>query len=217
MSAEVLQEAFAETEAVLSNVTPDRMDDPTPCASWKIRDLVNHVAGAPTYFAVTAETGTAPDSRETPDLAAGDYQATFEEGAQRAVAAFSAEGAMDKIMKLPFGDLPGAAFVNIASIDTFTHAWDLAKATGQSTDLNPRLAAQLLEVARASLPDAFRGPDGTAPFGPEVKTVRFRDARRPARRVHGPPTLTGPRWLTHEPPERVETTARRRAAAARGR
>ena len=147
MSAEVLEEAFAATGAVLSNVTPDRMDDPTPSASWKIRDLVNHTAGGPTYFAITAETGVAPDRTEPPpDLAAGDYQTAFDEGARRAVAAFSAEGAMDKIMKLPFGDLPGAAFVNIASIDTFTHAWDLAKATGQSTDLNPRLAAQLLEV-----------------------------------------------------------------------
>jgi hypothetical protein len=55
--------------------------------------------------------------------------------------------------------------VLIASIDTFTHGWDLAKATDQSTDLDAALSAQLLGIAQAALPDSFRGPDGQAPFG----------------------------------------------------
>ncbi len=39
------------------------------------------------------------------------------------------------------------------------------KATGQSTDLNPDLAGQLLAGARQSIQDSFRGPDRQAPFG----------------------------------------------------
>jgi hypothetical protein len=50
---------------------------------------------------------------------------------------------------------------------TSPHAWDLAKATGQSTDLNPALAAQLLTGAQAMVSPEFRGPEG-APFGFEV-------------------------------------------------
>ncbi len=73
---------------------------------------------------------------------------------------------MERIMHLPFGDLPGGAFVYIACGDTFTHGWDLARATGQSTDLDPKTAAQLLEIVSPMLPDAFRGEDGQAPFGP---------------------------------------------------
>ncbi|HMD46801.1 MAG TPA: TIGR03086 family metal-binding protein [Acidimicrobiales bacterium] len=168
MSADVLEQAFASTATVLAGVEPGDMDRPTPCASWTVHDLVNHVAGGPTYFAVVAETGVAPDG-ERPDVAAGDYRGAFDEGARRAVAAFRAPDAMDKTMKLPFGELPGGVFVYIASIDTFTHGWDLAKATGQSTDLDPALATQLLGVAQASLPDEFRGPDGQAPFGPKVE------------------------------------------------
>jgi uncharacterized protein (TIGR03086 family) len=76
---------------------------------------------------------------------------------------------MDKTMKLPFGDVPGGVYVMIASTDMFTHAWDLAKATGQSTDLDPELAAQLLEFARVALHEEMRGPDGVAPFGLEVR------------------------------------------------
>jgi uncharacterized protein (TIGR03086 family) len=170
MSAEVLEQALGETGAVLANVTPEQMDGATPCASWKVRDLVNHVAASPAYFAVVAESGTAPAERDAgPDLAGGDFRGAFEDGTKRAVAAFRAEGAMEKMMTLPFGQMDGGHYVFVASIDMFTHAWDLAKATGQPTDLNPQLAAQLLEVARAALPDAMRGPDGVLPFGPEVE------------------------------------------------
>jgi uncharacterized protein (TIGR03086 family) len=85
------------------------------------------------------------------------------------VAAFEADGAMERMMKLPFGEMPGSAFVNIATGDAFTHGWDLAKATGQSTDLDPALAAELLAIVRVALPESFRGPEGQAPFGPVVE------------------------------------------------
>jgi uncharacterized protein (TIGR03086 family) len=171
MSAQVLKQAFASTAAVLWKVSPDQMTAPTPCYSWSVHDLVNHIVGGPDYFAETAETGVAPPRGDSPDFAVGDFAAVFDEGAEHAVAAFSAEGVMEKSLKLPFADLPGAVFVFIAAIDTFTHGWDLAKATGQSTDLDPPLAVQLLEVARASLPESLRGPDRKAPFGPEVEVA----------------------------------------------
>ena len=169
MSADLLEQAFASTARVLGNVKPNQLDDPTPCASWKIRELLNHVVGGTIFFATVAETGQPPAIGESPpDFSNGDYCAAFEQGAERAVAAFRAEGAMEKQMTLPFGQLPGAVFVNIAATDTFTHGWDLAKATGQSTDLEPELAQRLLENARGFLPDAMRGPDTQAPFGPRV-------------------------------------------------
>ena len=80
--------------------------------------------------------------------------------------AFEADGVMERILHLPFGDLRGGVFVNIACGDVFTHGWDLARATGQSTDLDPVVAAQLLEFATPFLTDALRGPEGQAPFGP---------------------------------------------------
>ncbi len=64
---------------------------------------------------------------------------------------------------------PAASSSTSRTIDTFTHGWDLAKATGQSTDLDPEVAAQLLQFAQAFLSDAMRGPDGSAPFGAAVE------------------------------------------------
>jgi uncharacterized protein (TIGR03086 family) len=169
MAAEVLEQALGEVGAVLAKVSPDDMDEPTPCASWKVRDLVNHVVASPAFFAAVAETGVAPARDQGPDLTGGDYRSEFAATSERALSALNADGAMDQIVKLPLGDVPAGAFVMIASTDMFTHAWDLAKATGQSTDLNPQLAAQLLEFARAALHEEMRGPEGQAVFGPEVR------------------------------------------------
>ena len=56
----------------------------------------------------------------------------------------------------------------LATTDTFTHGWDLAKATGQSTDLDPALAEELLQAAQLLVPDQFRG-DEPMPFAPPVE------------------------------------------------
>jgi uncharacterized protein (TIGR03086 family) len=166
MSADALEQAFASSAKVLAGVQAGDLDKPTPCASWKVRDVVNHMVGGTHFFAETAETGVAPAISET-DFASGDISGAYAEGSARAVAAFRADGAMEKMMKLPFGEFPGAIFVMIAASDAFTHGWDVAKSLGQSTDLNPDLAAQLLSMSM--IPDEFRGADGVMPFGPKVE------------------------------------------------
>jgi uncharacterized protein (TIGR03086 family) len=81
------------------------------------------------------------------------------------VAAFGADGAMDKMMDFGFLKLPGHAAINIAMTDTFAHAWDLARSIGESTDLDPELAEKLLANAKVAIPESFRGEDGKAAFG----------------------------------------------------
>ena len=77
----------------------------------------------------------------------------------RCFAVFGADGVMEQMITMPFGQMPGAAVMGLATNDTFQHGWDLAKATGQSTDLAPALAASLLVQAKATIPPAFRGPE----------------------------------------------------------
>ena len=69
------------------------------------------------------------------------------------------------MFKLPFAEIPGQLFIGMRTSDVLTHAWDLAAATGQSTDLDPELAAEQLAAVRAFVGPQFRGPD--KPFGDE--------------------------------------------------
>jgi uncharacterized protein (TIGR03086 family) len=158
-----LNQALQSTLAILANVRPRDLDAPTPCASWDVRALVNHFVGTARWWAASI-TGDAEATEA--DYATGDFVAAYEESIQIAVAAFAAEGALDRTVRLPFGEFPGSVLRDLAATEQFTHGWDLARAIGQPTDLDPGLAAALLSQARLTITDAYRGPDGQALFGP---------------------------------------------------
>ena len=163
MSTQPYEAAIASTREVLTGVSADQMQNSTPCASWDVSGLINHIVGAQ-YFFLAGLQGTPPS--EAPDYAAGDFSAAFDEASAACLAAFQADGVMEKMHTLPFGEMPGSAFLGLAATDTFQHGWDLAKATGQGTDLNPDLAAGILAQSKQSIQEAFRGPEGS-PFGAE--------------------------------------------------
>jgi len=159
-----LEKAIAAAKSVLANVSKEDLDKQSPCASWKVRDVVNHLVDGHDFFA----TGMGEEPKGYGDVTGGDFHAAFDESSARTLEIFSKEGALDKTAKLPFGEMPGAALMGLATSDIFTHAWDVAKATGQSTDLDPELAAALLPQVQASIPDMFRGAEGSGmPFGPQ--------------------------------------------------
>jgi uncharacterized protein (TIGR03086 family) len=166
-----LSRALRSTLAILAKVQPAQLDAPTPCASWDVRALINHVTGTARWWAGTlagplAGTLAGAAGPDSTDYAAGDYISAYEQSMQIALAAFGADGALDRPVRLVFGEFPGAVVLGMAATEQFTHGWDLARSTGQHTDLDPELAVELLGVARLAITDDFRGPDGQALFGP---------------------------------------------------
>jgi uncharacterized protein (TIGR03086 family) len=161
MSAtEPLERAIAAGKQVLAGVSKEDLGKATPCQSWNVGQLINHLVGANYFFVQAMGDGGAAGEDNSVDFSAGDFHAAFDEATAATLATFSAPGALDKTANAPFGAFPAPAWMALAANDLFTHAWDVAKATGQSTDLDPELAAQLLEGSKSSISDAFRGPDG---------------------------------------------------------
>jgi uncharacterized protein (TIGR03086 family) len=166
MSVEVFRKACATTSMVLTGISALQMAETTPCSAWRIRDLINHVVGGLAYFAVTAETGMAPMRGDDPDMGSTGFTGAFDRASERVVRAFSKEGVLLGSLQFPFGDIPANVFLLIAATDVFTHGWDLAKATGQPTDLDAEVATALLCTARTIITDSMRGPETAAPYGP---------------------------------------------------
>jgi uncharacterized protein (TIGR03086 family) len=104
------------------------------------------------------------------DYTEGDFVSAYEESIGIATSAFATEGVLSQTFRLDFGEFPGTALLGLAATEQFTHGWDLARAIGHHTDLNPELAAELLTGARFAVTDAYRGPDGVALFGPATHT-----------------------------------------------
>jgi uncharacterized protein (TIGR03086 family) len=166
MDVKELDRALGSTMAILARVEPGQLDTPTPCASWDVRALINHFIGTARWWAGVVD-GEGGDTDA--DYAAGDYVAAYTQAGQAAVAAFSAPDVQGRMIRLPFGEFPGAVVTAMAALDQFAHGWDLARAVGYPAELDPELAAGLLSVARVAITDGFRGPEGVAPFGPATE------------------------------------------------
>jgi uncharacterized protein (TIGR03086 family) len=160
-----LSRALASTRRVLERVRPAQLDAPTPCASWNAGALIQHFIGTARWAATTISTG---DQVIDENYLADDALDRYDEASRAALAAFEAPGALEKTVTLEFGEYSGHALMNLVTTDQFTHGWDLARALRHPTNLDPELADELLARARTEIPDAYRGPDGTAPFGPAV-------------------------------------------------
>lgn len=167
MTSDDLERAVRAAAAVLARVEPGQLDDPTPCTAWPVRELINHLVGGSVFYATAIASGeVGNDGSPPPDFASGDFVGAYADGAAKLSAALRAPDAPPQHVTVPFGEFAGAEFLGIATTDTLTHAWDLAKATGQSTDLDPDLATRVLASARDLVPDAWRG-DEPLPFRPE--------------------------------------------------
>lgn len=165
MSTEHLEAAFASTRQAMSQIQADQLSAQSPCEQWDVAGVINHVVGGAQFFAAGMR-GEQPS--EGQDWASGDYMAAFDQAAADCVSCFQEEGALEKMVAMPFGEMPGAAVMGIATTDVFTHGWDIAKATGQSTDLAPELAAGILAQSQQAISPEWRGPeDSPAPFGAE--------------------------------------------------
>jgi uncharacterized protein (TIGR03086 family) len=165
MSTEYLSRAFASTRSILATVQPDQLDGPTPCVSWDVRELIEHFVATARWWASVIG---ADQDLLTGDAACEGPVAGYDTNIAVALEAFGSDGALDRTVQLPFGELSGTVVSGLAAIEQFTHGWDLARATGQSTDLDPALADDLLILAREAVLGEYRGPNEVAFFGPIV-------------------------------------------------
>jgi uncharacterized protein (TIGR03086 family) len=180
--------AMEEFARRVHGVPDDAWSDPTPNDEWDVRALVNHLVGenlwAPPLLAGSTvdEVGDSFDG----DLLGDEPVEAWDLSADEALAA--AEGAdLQATVHLSFGDVPAAEYLWQLTADAAVHAWDLARATGQSEQLDATVVAGVAEWF-AGVEDMYRtagaiGPAVEITGGPQdVLLGRFgRDpAPRPA-------------------------------------
>ena len=166
-----------ETTRVVNNTAADQMGNASPCTEWTVRDVINHITGGATMFAISAEQGSVPDEMVGQlmggDNLGNDAQAAWAVASARAMAAFEAPGVLDKIVSLPFGEMPAGVALNIAVFDVLTHAVDIAKSTGQMID-NTELIETALTMGRQMIGPELRQPgifDAEQPIGDEASAA----------------------------------------------
>jgi uncharacterized protein (TIGR03086 family) len=150
------QETFA---CVLVNVTSDQLSSATPCSEWDVKALIEHVVAGNQRVVERAGGQVLP----LPE----DLGAALRASAKAAQETFGEPRALSRTYQLPIGEIPGTAFIELRTSDLLVHAWDLAVATGQPTDLDPELAEYVLAFSKQMMGRAGLRGDGR-PFGDEL-------------------------------------------------
>ena len=130
---------------IVGAISPDQLDQPTPCSQFTVRGVLGHMIGGAAVFAA-AFRGVEPSMPDTTDVLGG-----FGPALGGLVEAIHAPGALDSTVHAPFGDVPGATFARFVVLDGLVHGWDLATATGQSYAPPDALVAEVESFARETL------------------------------------------------------------------
>lgn len=157
---QALSETFDHTEEVLRGVGPDDFDKPTPCPDWDVRALVGHFVGV----VVNMGRGAGGEALLASDEAfpvGEDLARRFRTEADRTLAAWRDQG-LEGEVDVGAGPMPASLAIGVNLVDTSTHTWDVAKATGQGTALPVDVATTAFEVAQGFVPQ-LREVVGIAP------------------------------------------------------
>jgi uncharacterized protein (TIGR03086 family) len=133
----------------------DKMERATPCDTWDVRALLNHMLDTQRYFTGAARgESVSPPSPTPPSLIGDNPVPTFEAGRDEMIDAFRQPGAIAKT----------GPILGIALAEQLIHGWDLAKATGQDTTMPEGLP----EAAYEMIHGRFTDDERIGVFKPEV-------------------------------------------------
>ncbi len=163
---EPLARALATAARVLEQVTPEQASRPTPCASYDVRALVEHLICDVEMFTAMV----CPESAPQPPAPTGsDWTSAYRTAADSLLAVWSLPDALDRTIELPFGQATAHWALEQQTAGVIVHAWDLARATGQPTEFDPQLGQRVLAWGRDNIPAQLRGTEADgAPFAPPV-------------------------------------------------
>lgn len=143
---DLFDRATAWTAEKIASVKPNQLASDTPCEEWDVRAVINHGISVLNMFARAAEGGELgpPSPGPPPDLAGDDPAAAYGEARRQAVAAWRRAGSDPRL--------------GIGFADQLIHGWDIAKATGQDTEMPADLADAAWRMLDGRIDATGRGP-----------------------------------------------------------
>jgi uncharacterized protein (TIGR03086 family) len=141
---------------VAGGIRADQLDNPTPCAKFTVRGVLDHMIGGATTFDA-AFRGVEPIQPDTTDVLA-----CFGPTLNGLADAMHRPGALDRTIQTPFGPVPGADFARFVVLDGLVHGWDLAVSTGQPYEPPDKMVSEVEAYAHQAV-EPLRDGDTFAP------------------------------------------------------
>jgi uncharacterized protein (TIGR03086 family) len=165
-----LLESYENAAVIVSGITADQVTRRTPCPSYDVAGLIDHIVEAAHRAAALGRGQTPPVGDDSAHVELADAPAQLRRAAEEAAQAWGDDSRLSSSYTMPWGEeYAGATLVDTYLAELATHAWDLALATGQLDRLDPSLAVPALDGARAMIEPEYRDMVGPgSPFGAEL-------------------------------------------------
>jgi uncharacterized protein (TIGR03086 family) len=157
-----LDQALDASAAVVAGIRAEQWQAPTPCTELDVRGVLNHLVSGNLLFVALVHGGPRPD--RAADHLGTDPLAAFQNAAAGLRTAFATPGVLEQVYTAPFGTAPGAGLVHVRIVETLTHGWDLARASGQAAEFPGEVTERALASSKRNLTPQMRGQA----FGAEV-------------------------------------------------
>ena len=151
---ELFEAAALHAVGLAENVRDEQLADPTPCAEWDVRALLEHLRGGPAYLLAATGHDVEPD-------------ASYRSAVEQCLIALREPGASQQRCMSPLGfewsvvDAAAGTFM-----DQLVHSWDLAVATGQDRALDPALVDACVAMFLPEMPERGRAGGLVGPAVP---------------------------------------------------
>ncbi|MCX4487652.1 TIGR03086 family metal-binding protein [Streptomyces anulatus] len=160
-----LEQATRRIAALLGRVDDSRLDGPTPCPHYTVRELLGHLTGLAAAFRDAARKDLGASTAVSPDSALpvldDDWREVLPRRLEEVAAAWRSPDAWTGMTRAGGVELPGEVAGAVALNELVVHGWDLARSTGQ-----PYAAGEAeLRSCEALLAPAEDGPGGSPEDG----------------------------------------------------
>lgn len=153
---DVLESVLTKDQTLIGAVGPRQLSAPTACPDYDVRVLLNHLVGWLPVFEAGAN-GRSFDG-DPGGFVSDEPASDFQRAAAGLVAGWR-QGGVDRTVRMSSAELPGQMVLAMTLMEYLTHECDLALATGQAVPFSNAEIGLVLERARATLPDQYRGED----------------------------------------------------------
>ena len=170
---EHLQRVSDLLSGLVEGTDAGRLDDPTPCEDFQVRDLIGHFTMGRFLFAADFAGDTARRDEllggmpeRFGDVLGDDHLATYRDASATLDAAVDGIEDVEATADFFLGQMPISAALETISGDNLVHCWDLARSTGQDFDPPDDLVEATAAFLGVLITDDFRA---VGSFGPEVE------------------------------------------------
>jgi uncharacterized protein (TIGR03086 family) len=148
---------------VVAGVTPGQLGDPTPCAEWDVRALLNHLILWTSHSLERRAHGesVSQELMDTDFAAVPGFAAAYRAQLDRALDAWAGPAAWNRKLNVMGTQTPASDVAALNLAEMILHGWDLAVATGQRYEVPEPAALAALGAVEANA-ELFRQYQGFA-------------------------------------------------------